>query len=54
VYYSGEGSKSNPEITLRDRANIMLTYHDMHRKGSRPTGRFEEIIRVRKKVKKPS
>lgn len=48
VFYSGEGSRSNPEITLGDHACLMLTYEDM-RHRSKPTSRFREIMRVRKK-----
>lgn len=50
IYYSGEGSKSNPEITLQDKANIMLTYGDMHKKN-RPTKRFRVILKARKRKK---
>lgn len=48
IFYSGEGSKSNPEITLGDEANLMLTYHDFHARGSRPTNRFKRILKKRK------
>ena len=53
VFYSGEGSKSNPEITLGDKANIMLTFHDMRKKGTLdPTGRFKAIKKARKRKKR--
>ena len=54
IFYSGEGSKSNPEYTLGDKANIMLTFHDFHVKGSKPTNRFRKIIKARKKKCPPS
>jgi len=50
IYYSGSGSPSNPEVVLRDDANIMLTYHDFH-KHNRPDTRFAKIIKKRKKRK---
>jgi hypothetical protein len=43
IYYSGEGSRSNPEITLGDDSNLMLTFHDMYTKG-KPSKRFQTII----------
>jgi hypothetical protein len=50
IYYSGEGSRSNPEITLKDKANIMLTAWDSRR---RVAPRFAAIYKARKrKVKK--
>lgn len=49
MYYSGEGSRSNPEIILRDKANIMLTFWDSFIREGRPTKRFKAIIRARKK-----
>lgn len=33
IYYSGEGSRSNPEISLQDEARIMLTYHNFKREN---------------------
>ncbi len=33
IYYSGEGSRSNPEITLQDDARLMLTYHNYKREN---------------------
>lgn len=48
IYYSGEGSKANPEITLQDDATIMLTYVDFRVRG-KPTKRFKRILKVRKK-----
>lgn len=48
VYYSGEGSRSNPEIVLQDRANIMLTFHDFSDSG-KPNSRFRDIIDARKR-----
>ena len=47
IYYSGEGSKANPEYTLGDEATVMLTFWDMHKAGNQPTKRFEEIQQVR-------
>lgn len=43
IYYSGEGSRSNPEITLGDKAQLMLTYHDMAEQN-KPTRRFQAIL----------
>lgn len=43
IYYSGEGSRANPEIVFGDRATLMLTYHDMH-SNNEPTKRFARII----------
>lgn len=51
VFYSGEGSRSNPEIVLRERANLMLTFWDMFIREGRPTKRFKKIIKARKKAK---
>lgn len=42
IYYSGEGSRSNPEITLGDDSNLMLTFHDFYERG-KPTKRFRKI-----------
>ena len=54
IYYSGEGSKANPELTqsLGTDANVMLTFHDMHQAGKKkpaavPTKRFAEILTAR-------
>lgn len=47
IYYSGEGSRANPEITLGNDANLMLTYIDFA-KAQKPTKRFRDIIKARK------
>ena len=46
IYYSGNGSKAEPEITLGDRANIMLTYQHFVR-DNKPNTRFAAIVKVR-------
>lgn len=51
IFYSGEGSKSNPEITLGDQANLMLTYFVFHKNG-KPDSRFQRILDARKKKRK--
>lgn len=48
IFYSGEGSRSNPEIILREKANLMLTFFDCFQRGNHPTKRFHKIIRARK------
>lgn len=47
IYYSGEASRANPEIVLGDKANVMLTFYDMFKKGCTPTRRFGAILRSR-------
>lgn len=49
LFYSGEGSRANPEIALGDEANLMLTFHDFHKSGNKPTSRFRRILKVRKR-----
>jgi hypothetical protein len=51
VYYSGEGAKANPEITLQDDAALMLTYVDFCARG-RPTPRFKRVLQVRRQSAK--
>lgn len=47
IYYSGEGSRSNPEIVLADKANLMLTFATYEKKGQ-PDKRFQAIIDARR------
>ncbi len=50
LYFSGEGSNSNPELVLGNKANIMLTYADYHGK-KKLKKRFRKILKSRRKPK---
>ena len=50
IYYSGEGSRSNPEILLGDEANLMLTFHNFQKKTD---NRWKKIEKQRRKPPKP-
>lgn len=55
IFYSGEGSRSNPEIVLQDEANLMLTFHDFYKRfrdgRARPSKRFRAILKKRRPQK---
>lgn len=49
IYYSGSGSrKDNPEVTLGDKANVMLSFYGSSKKG-KPEKRFRRILKVRRR-----
>ena len=50
IYFSGEGTKANPEITLGDEATLMLTFLEFH-KTLKPSRRFRAVLRARKRGK---
>ena len=51
LYYSGGATlKAGPEADLKEKANVMLTYHTMS-KRNRPEIRFARILKARKKQK---
>lgn len=56
IFYSGEGSRSNPEIVLGEEARIMLTFHNMYQDEAkppyRPDSRFKRILKAHKKARK--
>ena len=43
IIYSGEGSKANPEIVLKDEAALMLTFWDVHERKGKLTKRMQFI-----------
>lgn len=52
IFYSGSAStKSGPEADLKEKANIMLTFHDMHKSG-KPDARFGRVVDARKRRNK--
>ena len=51
IIYSGEGSKANPEITLREKANLMLTFWDVYERKGKLTKRMEAIKAAREEKK---
>jgi len=47
IFYSGCSSiASQPEVVLGTEANVMLTYHDFHKKN-KPDSRFRRILEAR-------
>lgn len=52
IFYSGSAStRSGPEADLKKNANIMLTFHDMHKSG-KPDARFRRVVAARKRRNK--
>lgn len=51
MFFSGEGTKANPEITLQDEADIMMTYLEFHGKPQ-VSRRWKAIAKARRRGRK--
>ena len=52
IFYSGEGSKANPEIVLGRDANIMLTFWDVYDRSKGLPKRHKKVFTQRYKESK--
>lgn len=55
IFYSGgdSGRATSPEFFLKEKANIMLSYHGLTEAGTNKySARFKHLIRHREKKKK--
>lgn len=48
IFFSGDGTRANPEIVLGKECTLMMTYVEFAKKNQ-PHRRFRWIIRARKK-----
>jgi hypothetical protein len=53
IFYSGHGDRvCNPEIAIREKANIMLTFNTFFPRGNTLDSRFKSLVRYRRQIKK--
>lgn len=54
LYLSGEENRTRPEVVLKDRANVMMTFYLVCKEGGKPDKRFGILLKHRQKTRKAS